>query len=600
MAHSASPLTIALISMPWSVFSRPSVQLGTLKAYLEQSNAITTECFHPYLDAARTIGPETYAYLSKNSWAGEALYSAILFPENKERAHKLFRTRCSTNRKIAADFEQLSEKLHSSLQSWVEATDFVNFTLIGFSVCFSQVFASLAAARLIKRKSPAIPIVFGGSSCVGPMGTTLLRQFDQIDHIIAGEGEKQLATLCLSLQKESRAPQREKRPAENRFYSSGDTIPDLDSLPTPDYGPYFKELEVVFPGKPFSPTIPLEFSRGCWWKKCTFCNLNLQWSGYRSKTAEKVLTELQHLISKHEVLDFTFCDNALPPKQTDAFFKATAALHLDLRFFAEIRAVQDPRKLALYAGGGLDNVQVGIESLSNSLLARMKKGTSVIENIAVMKYCAEHQIRLDGNLIVEFPGSTEEEAAETLDHLDFIFPYRPLAPATFFLGAGSAIACTPEQFGIRKVTCHPHNMQLFPKKSGESTDLLILDYHGDKAKQQKRWRPIRQKIAQWQTFHTNRTNRSTAPLSYRDGGSFLLIRQEREDAPPLLHRLKGSSRKLYLYCGVIRSLEEILRHFPELPERSILKFFDDLSKKKLLFQEDNTFLALAIAMRRLK
>ncbi len=599
MTHSASPLTIALVSMPWSLFSRPSIQLGALKAYLEQSDTITAECFHPYLDAARAIGPDTYTYLSRDSWAGEALYSALLFPENREQAHKLFRARCRKNKIIAADFDGLTQKLLDSLQNWIETTDFNTFTLVGFSVCFSQLFASLAAARLIKNKTPGTPIVFGGSSCVGPMGTTLLQQFDQVDHIIAGEGEKQLATLCLTLQKSKLTAKRDNSPAESLEYGTHDSVADLDSLPTPDYTPYFKELERVFPGKPFSPTVPLEFSRGCWWRKCTFCNLNLQWSGYRSKTAEKVLGELHHLVRRHEVLDFTFCDNALPPKQTDAFFKATAALHLDLRFFAEVRAIQDPRKLALYAAGGLNSVQVGIESLSNSLLARMKKGTTVIENIAVMKYCTEQQILLDGNLILEFPGSTDEEATETLALLDFVLPYRPLSPATFFLGAGSTVACNPEQFGISRVTCHAHNMQLFPKQTAANLDLLIKDYRGDRGKQQQRWRPIRRKIERWQAFHSSRKNQTVAPLSYRDGGSFLLIRQERDDDAPLLHRLKGASRRLYLYCGIIRSLEEIQSHFPELPKKSILKFFEDLSKKKLLFQEDNAFLALAIATRRL-
>ncbi|MEE4243691.1 MAG: RiPP maturation radical SAM C-methyltransferase [Desulfopila sp.] len=600
MTPTASPFTIALISMPWSLFNRPSVQLGALKAYLEDNSPVKVECFHPYLDAARIIGPDTYTYLSKNSWAGEALYSAILFPENREKARKLFQARCREKKNIAADFDTLTRKLQSSLDSWVENTDFAPFSLIGFSICFSQLFASLTAAKLIKKKMPGIPVVFGGSSCVGSMGTTLQQQFEQIDYIIAGEGEKQLEALCRSLQTIRKHPSAEVAEVETTSPSFTHPIGNLDELPTPDYRPYFRELEQVFPGKPFSPTVPLEFSRGCWWKRCTFCNLNLQWHGYRHKTAKKMLTELHHLINLHEVLDFTFCDNALPRAETDKFFNATAGCHLDLRFFAEIRAIRDPEKLALYASGGLNSVQVGIESLSSTLLNRMQKGTTVIENIAVMKYCAEQQIHLDGNLILEFPGSTGEEAQETLAHLDFVFPYRPLSSAAFFLGSGSAVMCNPEQYGIDSVILHPYNAQLFPQNRVKHLDLLIKDYRGNKGRQQKHWQPVREKIGRWQKFHATRSSSDPAPLSYRDGGSFLLIRQERYNAPPLLHRLKGSSRKLYLFCSVIRNLEEIRHHFPELPEKSILKFFKDLSNKQLLYQENDTFLALALAARKLK
>ncbi|HKJ64993.1 MAG TPA: hypothetical protein VJ969_06300, partial [Desulfopila sp.] len=60
---------VALISMPWSLFNRPSVQLGALKAYLETRSDVRVDCFHPYLAVARSLGPETYTALSKNSWA---------------------------------------------------------------------------------------------------------------------------------------------------------------------------------------------------------------------------------------------------------------------------------------------------------------------------------------------------------------------------------------------------------------------------------------------------------------------------------------------------------------------------------------------------
>ncbi len=584
----------ALISMPWSVFNRPSVQLGALKAYLEQQDNTEVDCLHPYLGVARLLGPDTYLYLSRNSWAGEALYASILFPERTSSAKRIFRKSCSDNKKVVHKFDTIREILQNHLDNWVDNIEFNKYRLIGFSVCFSQLFASLAASGMIKKKSPDSALVFGGSSCVGEIGTSLLRQFSQIDYIVDGEGELPLEALILFLLKKSDVlPQQ----VHNRMTTVADScgnISDLNELPTPDYNDYFKEVVKEFPTQPFIPTLPLEFSRGCWWEKCTFCNLNLQWQGYRWKSNDKMMAELDFLLTSHQCLDFSFCDNALPIKETDSFFRKTKENSSDFRFFAEIRAIKNPEKLLLYRQGGLTSVQVGIESLSNTLLLKMKKGTTVIANIAIMKHCLENSIGLEGNLIVEFPGSTEEEVAETLTNLDFVLPFNPLTPAVFFLGFGSPMEKEPFKYGIRTITHHRNNTQLFPENFLENMEMLIKDFRGDKLKQKSQWKPVVEKVKRWQKFHEHRKNRDIAPLSYREGGSFIIIRQEQLIGKPLLHRLQGMSRKLYIYCAVIRHLNEIKQQFPTLREKTILNFFDDLCNKKLLFRQNNTFLALAV------
>ncbi len=593
MAVRDTSSTIALISMPWSLFNRPSVQLGALKAYIENNSDIAVDCFHPYLSAAKHIGTDIYTYLSKNSWAGEAIYAAILFPERREQAARLFRRSCADNPEIAGKFDTIYNSLENQLNEWTRSTEFKGYRLLGFSVCFSQLFASLAAAVRIKEITPATPVVFGGSSCVGNMGDSMSRAFSQIDYVITGEGEKKLLNLCRALEKGNAQPSQTSVAAAD---GKTNAIADLNTLPTPDYHPYFNELEHVFPGKPFSPVLPIEFSRGCWWRHCTFCNLNLQWHGYRRKSAAKMSSEVKQLHDRLHSLDFTFCDNALPVSETDIFFSTIRKWDIDLHFFAEIRAIKDPQKLSLYRSGGLTTVQVGIESFSNSLLAKMNKGTTVIENLAVMKYCAENSITLDGNLIVEFPGSSEEEAAETLANLEYALPFHPLSAATFFLGSGSAIDINPSEFSIRAVTAHAHYNELFPAAIMEKMDLLIKDFRGDKSIQRMRWQPVREMIRKWQDVHKKRCKDSPL-LSYRDGGSFLVIRQARSEEAPLLHRLRGKSRKIYLFCRVIRNLDEIARQFPELPRKTLLNFFDDLSKKQLLYQENKQFLALAIRSR---
>ncbi len=584
--------------MPWSIFNRPSIQLSSLKSYLDRESDITTEIFHPYLHAAAAIGGEQYHYLAGNSWAGEALYSPLLFPEQFNQAEKLFYTSCRDEPHLKKlSFTKTVHALDNSLEQWLDSMDFSTFRLFGFSICFNQLLSSLAAAARIKKRYPEIKIVIGGSGCVDKIGVSLLKNFSQIDYVINGEGERALLDLYTYLSQSDPAAalpgQILNRDTKHIPEKPCSGIADLNTLPLPDFAPYFQEMQQQFPSHPFIPVLPLEFSRGCWWNKCTFCNLNLQWHGYRLKNAATMLREVQQQSDRHGCLDFCFTDNALPPKETETFFQTLAAGQKDYDFFAEIRVITEPEPHALYRKGGLSTVQVGIEALSTSLLNRMDKGTSVIENIASMRQCAESGICLEGNIITEFPGSTAQEVEETLTNLDFVLPYAPLSSASFFLGHGSPVADNPGEYGISAVIQHANNKKMIPAAILQNLDMLIKDYRGDRTRQRKQWQAVKTKILQWQQFHISRDSK-VPPLSYRDGGTFLLIRQERDKGRVLHHRLKGTSRKIYLHCRTIRDTKELLETFPGLKEKVLLNFLNDLLEKKLLFSENNRFLALAI------
>ena len=486
--------------------------------------------------------------------------------------------------------------MEQSLQQWINSIDLEKYSLFGFSICFNQLLATLTAAKLVKKIRPELTIVVGGSGCVGEIGSSLLQNFPQIDYVINGEGEEallQLAECRATNGDESSLPATILKKGKKHSYTCAKGIGDLNNLPIPDYSSYFLELQRHFPDNHFIPVLPLEFSRGCWWNKCKFCNLNLQWHGYRKKSAATVLREVNEQARRHQCLDFCFTDNALPSKETDTFFTSLAQFDADYDFFAEVRVITKPDLLKQYRRGGLTSIQVGIESLSTSLLNKMDKGTRCIENIAAMRQSAEAGITLDGNLICEFPGSSEEEVQETLANLDFVLPFTPLSSATFFLGHGSPVASDPKAYGITAIVHHKKNRKLFPAELLQNLTMLIKGYRGDKTVQQKRWKPVYEKVRQWQDFHKNRES-SQAPLSYRDGGDFLLIRQERIDGAPLRHRLRGTSRRIYLFCRSIRTIDAIQKEFPQIKKTTLLAFLNDLTTKQILFMEDDLFLALAI------
>ncbi len=594
---SRSALRVALAAMPWSPYNRPSIQLGALKAFLEQADSrIRVTCLHPYLAAARDIGPDRYQTLARHLWISEALFAGVAYPEKRSESLALAQRLWRRTGLPARELAWVANRLAESFNQWFARVPWQEYDLVGLSVCFNQLLASLATARRLKKEYPGLPIVFGGSA-LAPDMTEALAHHAGIDFCICGEGELPLLRLCrFLLQGENEI---RLSPGEQAAHSKPPRlatspavpaktcqIPHLDHLPVPDYGDYFAELKQVFGPSAFIPVLPVELSRGCWWRRCVFCNLNRQWRGYRAKSGERMARELTVLAQRHRCLDFAFADNALPRRPRERLFHRLANTAQDYRFFAELRAT-DAKSFPRLARGGLARVQVGIEALSNSLLARLGKGTTVLANVYAMKQAVEAGIALEGNLILEFPGTSQAEINETLAAINLLMPYPPLAPATFFLGADSPVAREPRRFGIRAVHAHPYLHRLLPF----SLPFGVLAYRGDRTRQQRLWRPVREALTAWQQAHRQRGGR--CGLTWRAADSFLVIRQQRPDGTVLYHRLTSASARIYRRLASPTPLAELCAAFPRFPASELRGFLDELARKGCVFRQDDTYLALA-------
>ncbi|MBW2346405.1 MAG: hypothetical protein JRF59_01000, partial [Deltaproteobacteria bacterium] len=86
-------------------------------------------------------------------------------------------------------------------------------------------------------------------------------------------------------------------------------------------------------------------------------------------------------------------------------------------------------------------------------------------------------------------------------------------------------------------------------------------------------------------------------LSYVDGRDFLLIRHRRPGRFHMTHRLRGTSREIYLFCGTRRTLDRILSRFPGLGEERLLPFVRMMVEKRLMFREGSRVLSLAVRSR---
>jgi hypothetical protein len=196
----------------------------------------------------------------------------------------------------------------------------------------------------------------------------------------------------------------------------------------------------------------------------------------------------------------------------------------DYAFFAELRAGHSRQEFERMANGGLRDLQIGIEALSTGLLKRLGKGTTVMDNLASMRHCEEHGIRLQANLILYFPGTTEDEVEETLRNLDFVWPFANLRTVPFWLGTESPVSRMPETFGIRGVRAHRYYRHLFPKDVVADLPPFILEYTGDRMNQKRLWNPVKEKVAMLNR-KKERFKSQEKFLTYRDGKEFLVIRQ---------------------------------------------------------------------------
>jgi len=604
---------VILVSMPWSLFNRPSIQIGTLKAYLKlQFPHINIAAHHFYLKVAETIGFKLYHSMSESTWLAETIYAAMLSPEKVKTIEKIFYKEAGNKplfRKLI--FKELVSKVRKVTDAFIESINWNKFCLAGFSVSQCQLTSSLYIIKRLKTKYSDLKIVLGGSTFAGA-SKEVFKVISEIDFVVKGEGELPLSQLVHRLSisnKTDKIPpikgviSRESMEDDNldMFHQ----METLNSLPMPDFDDYFDLLQTFGSKKTFFPPILCEISRGCWWrylqrskkiKGCAFCNLNMQWDGYRSKSPSKVVSEVDNLTSKYKTLSVAFTDNALPVKESKEIFTQLKELNKDFRFFSEIRATTTIENLKIMRNAGMSEVQIGIESLSSRLLKKLNKGTTAIQNLEIMKNCEHLGIINNSNLILQFPGSNMDDVEETLQNLEFAAPFRPLRQVNFWLGLESPVWEKLQQFGIKASYNHPHYTDLLPQNISSSIRFLIQAYRGNLGYQKKLWKPVKQRIKAWNMEYESLHNNSFFEpiLSFLDGRDFLIIIQKQLNNRTLTHRLKGKSRAIYLFCQHYRSIKKILEHFPELSDDKIISFLRTMVSKKLMFEENEKYLSLAV------
>jgi len=611
---------ICLIAMPWSKQKGPSAALGALRAYLRQHQPqAEVVCRHEFVNVAVAIGFPLYDAISDNCFGiGELLYLAQLYPERRQNVRQRFVTWAATQAgghgtdlpgtpaaekpDWGAAFDALESALRGHIDEVAAAVASEEYALVGLTTCFGQLFANLCLAKKIRQISPRTQILLGGSTISARVGPSIMEEYSFIDYIIQGEGERPLAALVANQGGPDPMPviRGLLTRANYRQFPAGAPLWEVDKMDELPY-PEFEEYAELAERFGIDWALPIEGSRGCWWdrvgktgdarKACYFCNLNVQWNGYRQKSVDRLVAELDVLTDKHKSLRVFFLDNIIRASGIPEFSQAIQALGKDFQFFYEMRANIKPHEILLMKEAGLSGVQFGIEGLSSSLLKRIGKGTTTILNLQVMKLCAELNVGNAANLILDFPGATPEEVAETRAHLlDYALPYAPLSISSFSLGMGSTVDALPDMFPVANIRNSDVFKDGMPEEVWRRVRLLELSF--DCVTSGADWTPVREAVEYWISRHQGRT----APmLRYQDGGSFVTITDERGEQIRQ-GSYEGLERDVYMYCMEIRSLNQIKRHFSNADPAALQDALDLFVQEKLMFHEEGRYLSLAMAV----
>jgi ribosomal peptide maturation radical SAM protein 1 len=603
---------VLLVAMPFAGITIPSIQLPVLEGYCRE-RGITIETRHLYLKAAELYGLQNYHYLiypPNDSYTAQMVFSRYVFPEHWKNYEDRFREFFNQHSVQNSQVPQFSfdEYVHRTdvLYQWIlDHVDWRSFDLIGFTLNYGQLLPSLAVAKKIKELAPEKKIVFGGSRTVDTLGMNVLRAFDYIDFVVSGDGEDALFLLASDYENYKSIPRLMYRMGDEVLWNKSDVVVDLDNVPIPSYDQFFQDLAStsvdVQQYYQYYGRLPVEISRGCWWNRCTFCNLNIQHQCYREKSVDRIIQEIQFLSERHHMMDFQLIGNTLPKTEYRTMFEKLKHLGRDFSFFVEARAGQltsDDYRLMKEAG--FITIQTGIESFSHNYLVKMNKGVRVIDNIAVLKFCKENGIKNNYNLLVRYPNEETVDFDETKKIVQMLKGYLD-APQLCELRVmhGSLIQRHPEQFNIERLEHAPIDLIMYPLEFLDKGFAFVYDFNRKTPSRNHPWESL---VEEWkkerEVFELESNIRQTTidrlVFYFVDGGSFIKIYDKRDRQNIRIVVLNELERAVFLACVDMVSLQQLQQMFTNVPEFELIAMLQSFEQNGLVFVEDELFLCLPL------
>jgi hypothetical protein len=364
-------------------------------------------------------------------------------------------------------------------------------TVVLLSVPFpGAMYGALRIAQTIKAHAPHIRIGMGG----GFVNTELReltdpRLFDFVDYITLDAGERPLLALFEHLQGKRSAQRLVRtflRNAEGKVQFINWAEPDIafedvgtptwDGLPLQSYLSLLDMLNPMHRLWSDGRWNKLTVAHGCYWKKCSFCDVSLDYiSRYETVSAATLVDRMERIVAETGQTGFHFVDEAAPPKALKALAQEIIRRKLQVTWWGNIRFEKTftPDLAELLADSGCIAMSGGLEVASDRLLELMQKGVTVEQVARVTKGFADAGILVHAYLMYGFPTQTVQDTVDALEYVRQLFENGCIQSGFFHrftCTVHSPVGKDPAAYGVQLVP--------LPEVSFAKNDVAFIDPTG--------------------------------------------------------------------------------------------------------------------------
>ena len=398
-----------------------------------------------------------------------------------------------------ATFDLLAEAL-SAPQTLVDKTlatltqsaiDKFQPNVVLLSVPFpGAMYGALRIAQTIKAHASHIQIGMGG----GFVNTELReltdpRIFDFVDYITLDAGERPLLALFEYLKgkrSSKRLVRTYLRNTENKVQFMNLAEPDIafedvgtptwDGLPLQSYLSLLDMLNPMHRLWSDGRWNKLTVAHGCYWKKCSFCDVSLDYiSRYETASAATLVDRMERIVAETGQTGFHFVDEAAPPKALKALAQEIIRRKLQVTWWGNIRFEKTftPALAELLAQSGCIAMSGGLEVASDRLLALMQKGVTVAQVARVTRGFADAGILVHAYLMYGFPTQTVQDTVDALEYVRQLFENGCIQSGFFHrftCTVHSPVGKDPAAYGVKLVP--------LPEVSFAKNDVAFIDPTG--------------------------------------------------------------------------------------------------------------------------
>lgn len=344
-------------------------------------------------------------------------------------------------------------------------------TLVAISVPFpGNLYSAFKCGQWIKKYHPSIKIALGGGFANTELRSLSdTRVFQFLDFITLDDGEAPLLNLLEHIDNNRKISELKRTLTiidHKVEYINGSKTPDFKQkdVGTPDYTDLLldKYLSVIEIANPMHRLWSdgrwnkLTLAHGCYWGKCTFCDISLDYiKTYEATTATIIVNRIEELIEQTGNNGFHFVDEAAPPALMREVALEIIRRKLTVVWWTNIRFEKSFTfdLCRLLVQSGCIAISGGLEVASDRLLRLIDKGVTVAQVAKVADNFTQSGIMVHAYLMYGFPTQTAQETIDSLEVIRQLFEIGALQSGfwhQFAMTAHSPVGMFPEQFNVKR------------------------------------------------------------------------------------------------------------------------------------------------------